>query len=43
MTAFPHGTVHDAGEDLQAMVRADPAVFTLWQSLTPLGRNEFIC
>ncbi|WP_423211982.1 YdeI/OmpD-associated family protein [Paracoccus yeei] len=43
MTAFPHGTVHDAGEDLQAMVRADPAVFSLWQDLTPLGRNEFIC
>ena len=41
--AFPHGTVHEAGEDLQAALRADPKVFRLWESLTPLGRNEFIC
>lgn len=40
---FLHGTVHHAGEDLQAALRSDPAVLTLWQSLTPLGRNEFIC
>ncbi|RYY44957.1 MAG: hypothetical protein EOP59_05305, partial [Sphingomonadales bacterium] len=31
------------GEDLQAAVRADPEVLSLWESLTPLGRNEFIC
>lgn len=43
MTPFPHGTVHQAGEDLQAAVLADPALLQLWQSLTPLGRNEFIC
>ncbi len=24
-------------------MRADPAAFALWQGLTPLGRNEFIC
>jgi len=41
--AFPHGTVHEAGEDLQAAVRSDPKVLTLWENLTPLGRNEFIC
>jgi hypothetical protein len=38
-----HGTVHRAGGDLEAALRADPAVFALWQNLTPLGRNEFIC
>ncbi len=43
VNAFPQGTVHEAGEDLQAALRADPAVFALWESLTPLGRNEFIC
>ncbi|WP_260598173.1 YdeI/OmpD-associated family protein [Sphingomonas endolithica] len=42
-SAFPQGTVHEASDDLQAAVRADPQVFTLWESLTPLGRNEFIC
>jgi len=40
---FPHGTVHKAGQDLQAALRANPKVFALWESLTPLGRNEFIC
>jgi hypothetical protein len=41
--AFLHGTVHEAGEDLQTAVRSNPEAFMLWQSLTPLGRNEFIC
>ena len=41
--AFSHGTVHEAGEDLQAALRADPEVLALWEGLTPLGRNEFIC
>ena len=41
--AFPHGTVHEADEDLQAAVRLDPQILLLWEKLTPLGRNEFIC
>jgi hypothetical protein len=41
--AFLHGTVHDAQEDMQAALHADIALFALWQNLTPLGRNEFIC
>ncbi len=41
--AFPHGTVHEAGEDLQAAVRSNPEVYALWEGLTALGRNEFIC
>jgi hypothetical protein len=40
---FLHGTVHDAREDLQAALRAEPEVLALWEGLTPLGRNEFIC
>lgn len=43
MTDFLHGTVHEAAADFQAAVRLDPAVLTLWENLTPLGRNEFIC
>ena len=34
------------GETLLADVRAlvsDPETLALWESLTPLGRNEFIC
>jgi hypothetical protein len=41
--AFLHGTVHEAGKDLQAALRSDPKVLLLWENLTPLGRNEFIC
>ena len=40
---FRHGTVHQAAEDLLATISARPEVLALWQGLTPLGRNEFIC
>ncbi|MES2288788.1 MAG: YdeI/OmpD-associated family protein [Pseudomonadota bacterium] len=40
---FSHGTVHQAGEDLQLALTSAPALLALWESLTPLGRNEFIC
>jgi hypothetical protein len=40
---FPHGTVHEAAEDLQRAMRATLELFALWQNLTPIGRNEFIC
>jgi hypothetical protein len=40
---FLHGTVHQAPEDLQAALRSDPDLLALWEALTPLGRNEFIC
>jgi Bacteriocin-protection, YdeI or OmpD-Associated len=43
MTEFLHGTVHEAPKYLQAALQADVGVFSLWQGLTPLGRNEFIC
>lgn len=41
--AFPQGTVHEASDDLQAAIRSDPRILELWEGLTPLGRNEFIC
>lgn len=43
MSDFAQGTVHVAGADFEAAVRSDADVFALWQGLTPLGRNEFIC
>jgi hypothetical protein len=43
VSAFAQGTVHLAATDLQAAIEADPGVRALWQKLTPLGRNEFIC
>ncbi|GGB19647.1 hypothetical protein GCM10011380_06510 [Sphingomonas metalli] len=41
--AFLHGTVHEAQEDLQVALRSDREALARWESLTPLGRNEFIC
>lgn len=43
MDILAQGTVHQAGTDLEAAIRANPTVFAIWQRLTPLGRNEFIC
>ena len=43
MTDFLHGTVHEAAEDLQTALRLNTNSLKLWESLTPLGRNEFIC
>jgi hypothetical protein len=41
--AFQHGTVHEAAVDLQAALQPDRRILELWNGLTPLGRNEFIC
>jgi hypothetical protein len=43
MIEFAQGVVHLAGEDLQSAIQSDPDALALWQGLTPLGRNEFIC
>lgn len=37
------GTVHQVGRDVETALRADPAAPALWNALTPLGRNEFLC
>ncbi len=37
------GTVHKVADDMRTAIEADAAVRELWQSHTPLGRNEFIC
>ena len=37
------GTVHKLPADLQKAILADPKVFALWEDITPLARNEFIC
>lgn len=41
--SFAQGTVHTAASDFQEAIEADPATRALWQGLTPLGRNEFLC
>lgn len=40
---FAQGTVHTVPIDLKGAVESSPQARALWQALTPLGRNEFIC
>src|SRR5687768_3512352 len=40
---IPDGTVHKMSADLRKALVADPKVLALWQDITPLARNEFIC
>lgn len=37
------GTVHTVPEDLKNTLTKSKASLEAWQSLTPLGRNEWIC
>ena len=43
MTELAQGVVHTVPADLEFALRSDDGVLSLWQGLTPLGRNEFIC
>ena len=42
-TRIAGGTVHKMPKDLREALLADAKVLELWESLTPLARNEFIC
>lgn len=37
------GTIHKTPIDLQKALLSTPAALTVWNSLTPLARNEWIC
>jgi uncharacterized protein YdeI (YjbR/CyaY-like superfamily) len=37
------GTVHNIPTDLLKALRAAPAAVAIWEGLTPLARNEWIC
>jgi uncharacterized protein YdeI (YjbR/CyaY-like superfamily) len=37
------GTVHKIPEDFRKAIAATPKVRALWQDITPLARNEWIC
>src|SRR5215208_718072 len=41
--AISEGTVHKLPKDLREALTSDPKALTLWESLTPLARNEWIC
>ncbi|HKU18738.1 MAG TPA: YdeI/OmpD-associated family protein [Candidatus Saccharimonadales bacterium] len=37
------GTVHVLPSDLRKALTANPKALKIWESLTPLARNEWIC
>ncbi len=37
------GTVHPLPEDVEKVLRANPKALELWEKITPLARNEWIC
>lgn len=38
-----HGTVHRLPEDLKKALSSDKAALKVWEDITPLMRNEWIC
>lgn len=40
---FINGTIHNLPKDMAKALLADRQAFNIWQSLTPLARNEWIC
>ncbi len=42
-TKISEGTIHKMPADLRKTLTADPKVVALWEDITPLARNEFIC
>lgn len=37
------GVVHSVPEDLREALTSDPKALEVWEDLTPLARNEWIC
>jgi uncharacterized protein YdeI (YjbR/CyaY-like superfamily) len=42
-TTIADGTVHKMPADFRKAIAGTPKVLALWQDITPLARNEWIC
>jgi Bacteriocin-protection, YdeI or OmpD-Associated len=42
-TKLANGTVHKLPDDMKKAILADKQMLELWQDITPLARNEWIC
>ncbi len=43
INAISNGTVHKLPADVRTALAADKKSLAVWESLTPLARNEWIC
>ncbi len=37
------GALHKLPDDVKKMILSDPKIHKLWEDITPLARNEWIC
>ncbi len=42
-TKISDGTIHKMPADLEKAIITNPIVLKLWEDITPLARNEWIC
>jgi hypothetical protein len=42
-TKLAGGTVHKLPDDMRKAILADKKMLAMWQDVTPLARNEWIC
>ena len=42
-TSIPGGVIHDLPDDLKSAMKRESAALAMWQDITPLARNEWIC
>ena len=40
---FSDGVVHKIPQDLKKILEAAPKMHAIWEDITPLARNEWIC
>ena len=38
-----NGVVHESPKDLQKILTSNQAILPIWENITPLARNEWIC
>lgn len=38
-----NGTVHKVPKDLRGIITSKQKIFEIWEDITPLARNEWIC
>ena len=43
MAKIASGVVHALPEDLENVLVSNPEILAVWEDLTPLARNEWIC
>ena len=41
--ALPSGTMHKLPDDMRQAILADKRIREMWEDITPLARNEWIC